>query len=416
MEHSFDYSQEYDDSFAIVSTSNIGAASGSGARSTDPDACNQSIIVDNDCFITLINTDDYYRDMYRKRKNTFDMSDFDKDHKIWGKFHCPNNRKRLGFMKDEAANKVITHFCVARPKMYTYRYLEDGEERVAGQASLVQRDVKKGKGISTTALEKRITFDQYQQALDGPVNFSVEMRRIVSKKHDVFTVKEHKKGLSGFDVKRYIFHDSVQTLAFGHCSFNETTGGEVETQISDIDMEAQISDTEMEAQFSDTELPPPPTKYSPSSSKFRAPPLVNEITRFVGNKLYSPPPPPSLVKEITRFVGNKLYSPPPPPPPANFVRNKSPPPPSPARLVENKLYSPPPARFLGNKSPPPPQEITRFVGNKLYTPPPPPPPARFLGNKSPPQSNKFPPPPQEITRFLGNKSPHHLLRKIPKHW
>ncbi|ODM87866.1 hypothetical protein Ocin01_18815 [Orchesella cincta] len=38
MEHSFDYSQEYDDSFAIVSsTSNIGAASGSGARSTDPD-------------------------------------------------------------------------------------------------------------------------------------------------------------------------------------------------------------------------------------------------------------------------------------------------------------------------------------------------------------------------------------------
>nr|DAC81368.1 TPA_asm: PolB [Orchesella springtail adintovirus] len=212
------------------------------------------IYSDTDSLITLINTDDYYRDMYRKRKNTFDMSDFDKDHKIWGKFHCPNNRKRLGFMKDEAANKVITRFCVARPKMYTYRYLEDGEERVAGQTSLVQRDVKKGKGISTTALEKRITFDQYQQALDGPVNFSVEMRRIVSKKHDVFTVKEHKKGLSGFDVKRYIFHDSVQTLAFGHCSFNETTEEEVEAQISDIDMEAQISDTEMEAQISDTEM------------------------------------------------------------------------------------------------------------------------------------------------------------------
>jgi len=47
MDHSFEYSHEYDDSFAIVSTSNIGTASGSGAQSTDPNACNQSIIVDN---------------------------------------------------------------------------------------------------------------------------------------------------------------------------------------------------------------------------------------------------------------------------------------------------------------------------------------------------------------------------------
>lgn len=47
MDHSFDYSHEYDDSYAIVSTSNLAGASGSGGQSSDPEACNQSIIVDN---------------------------------------------------------------------------------------------------------------------------------------------------------------------------------------------------------------------------------------------------------------------------------------------------------------------------------------------------------------------------------
>ncbi|ODM89310.1 hypothetical protein Ocin01_17372, partial [Orchesella cincta] len=200
-------------------------------------------------------------------------------------------------------------------------------------------------------------------------------------------------------------------------------------------------------------LPPPPTKYSPSSSKFRAPPLVpNESLDFeISCTAFTQPPTQQLCKKqvcpppaCTTSFGCKSTV---PPPPARFLGNKSPP--------QNQTVSPfALLKKITRFSPPPPQEITRFVGNKLYPPPtttsaqldflgtslapsikqvrpsssstesdlieinctrnnaphvkeiirsvgnnsPPPPLAKeIIGNKSPLN--------EEITRFVGNKSP-----------
>lgn len=57
MDHSFDFSNDYNDSFAIVSASNIAASGSAGGHtsSNNDDACNQSIIVDN---VSKIKNDD----------------------------------------------------------------------------------------------------------------------------------------------------------------------------------------------------------------------------------------------------------------------------------------------------------------------------------------------------------------------
>ncbi|CAL8147652.1 unnamed protein product [Orchesella dallaii] len=204
---------------------------------------------DTDSGIYVVETDDVFVDMYNNRHDHFDMSDFDKSHPVWGKFNDDTNKKRLGMMKDETANKVITHFCVAKSKMYTYRYLEDGVDKVSGEKSYLYKDVKKGKGIARSALDKQVNFEQYQVALEEPVQFYTTSFSIQSKNHEIYTLKQTKKGLSGFDLKRYIIPESIETLAYGHYSFKQHSP---ETNNLDNVITSVIKD-EVEAEFSDTE-------------------------------------------------------------------------------------------------------------------------------------------------------------------
>ena len=114
-------------------------------------------------------------------------------------------------MKDESPGKVMYEMVFLRPKMYYYTTFTAHGTRNEGK----EDHVKKGKGIPKLALTE-CTPDKYQEALLKPIQGQVESTAIRSVKHDIYTMLILKKGLSGFDLKRYILPDGVNTLPYGH--------------------------------------------------------------------------------------------------------------------------------------------------------------------------------------------------------
>ena len=119
-------------------------------------------------------------------------------------------------MKDEAANKPISEFVFLRPKMYSYRYVVDGEEHVLGEQTWRYGDVLKGKGIGRVALEQQTRFEMYKECLLQPKQTMATCTRILSKQQTLYTATQEKVGLSGIDTKRYVKQDRLTTLPFGH--------------------------------------------------------------------------------------------------------------------------------------------------------------------------------------------------------
>ena len=73
------------------------------------------------------------------------------------------------------------------------------------------------KGVNRTYQQMHIRHKNYLACLDK--NFSmvepVETSAILSRDHNVYTVKQIKKGLSPFNDKKYFFSDGT-SLSFGH--------------------------------------------------------------------------------------------------------------------------------------------------------------------------------------------------------
>ena len=78
------------------------------------------IYADTDSFVIEVETEDIYKDMF-ENKDLYDFSEYPTDH--------PNynivNKKVLGKFKDELNGKIITEFCVLKPKMYSYEYIDN---------------------------------------------------------------------------------------------------------------------------------------------------------------------------------------------------------------------------------------------------------------------------------------------------
>jgi hypothetical protein len=118
-------------------------------------------------------------------------------------------------MKDECAGKVVSHFVYLKPKMYIYRYKEDGKINTHGDKSFVYKDCKKGKGIAKQALQEQCDFDQFVKCLESPVQFHTKSNHIRSFKHNVYNVEVTKSSLNGLNYKRYDL-PCGKSLPFGH--------------------------------------------------------------------------------------------------------------------------------------------------------------------------------------------------------
>ena len=155
--------------------------------------------MDTDSLVYDIKTEDFHEDISDDVLARFDNSGY-----------CPNrpllvglSKKVTGLMKDELGGKIMTEFVALRPKLYSYKKLDDSED-------------KKCKEIKKCIVKKTLTFEDYKGSL---FNDSTEYRSQLmfrSAKHEVHTIEVNKVALNREDDKRISRKDGISTFARGH--------------------------------------------------------------------------------------------------------------------------------------------------------------------------------------------------------
>ncbi len=116
------------------------------------------LFTDTDSLCYEIKTDDFYEDIKDDVSEWFDTSNYEKDHPLFSN----NNKKQVGFMKDECGGNQILKFVGLRSKLYAYEVdrlrNDDGEWEYNVQK-------KKCKGIREYIIKKEITIDDYEKCL-----------------------------------------------------------------------------------------------------------------------------------------------------------------------------------------------------------------------------------------------------------
>ena len=80
----------------------------------------QLIYTDTDSFVIHIETDDIYNDMLED-SHLYDFSEYPEKYPNYN----IKNKKVLGKFKDELNGKIITEFVADKPKMYSYKYIDN---------------------------------------------------------------------------------------------------------------------------------------------------------------------------------------------------------------------------------------------------------------------------------------------------
>ena len=123
------------------------------------------LYTDTDSFVLEVETEDYYKDMER-RKELYDTSNYPKEDKLYSN----ENKKVLGKMKDEGGGVPVAEFVALKAKMYSIMM---GDEK----------NVKKAKGVKRCVVKKEINNEQYKEALFGEKLFRHGMEIIRSEGH-----------------------------------------------------------------------------------------------------------------------------------------------------------------------------------------------------------------------------------------
>ena len=158
----------------------------------------QLLMTDTDSLLYEIETDDVYADLNSVASDHFDFSNYPKDHPLYSQ----QNKKQVGYFKDEMGGKIMTEFAGLRSKMYALR-VERGKE------------LKVAKGVKKYIIEQDLDFTDYDTCLEQNVCMENEYKSIQSEKHKVSTTHRTKMTLSPFDDKRYLLN-MVDSLPYGH--------------------------------------------------------------------------------------------------------------------------------------------------------------------------------------------------------
>jgi hypothetical protein len=109
---------------------------------------------------------------------------------------------KLGGFKDEVKENYITEYVGIRPKVYSY--------------TTDNKEYKKCKSINKCITEKLIRHQDYLDCVMKHKDKYIVQNSIVSVKHQLYTMSERRRALSGCDDKVYICDDGINTLAHGH--------------------------------------------------------------------------------------------------------------------------------------------------------------------------------------------------------
>ena len=103
-------------------------------------------------------------------------------------------------MKDECAGRIIAEYVGLRPKMY----------------SILEKNIKKAKGVKKTVVKNQIRHKQYQEVLTENKVFHHGMNVLRSVKQQIYGQHLNKVSLSPYDSKRWITENGIDTFAYGH--------------------------------------------------------------------------------------------------------------------------------------------------------------------------------------------------------
>jgi len=98
----------------------------------------------------------------------------------------------------------MLEFVSLRAKMYSVKCKEKN------------LDMKKAKGVKRSVIKQSLQHAQYRNALFNNERYYHINKGFRSYNHELFSIKQNKVSLSGYDDKLYILEDKITTLPHGH--------------------------------------------------------------------------------------------------------------------------------------------------------------------------------------------------------
>ena len=182
------------------------------------------LFTDTDSLCFIVETEDFYKDM-KCDKDMYDFSGYFEGHFLYDS----KNRKKLGCMKDETCGIPITEFVGLKAKMYslmteTFDNFNNNYYKIHGnflKEPKKKPDVHKMtcKGIKKSVCKKEISHNDFVSCnanTDEPIERNHTIKLINSKKHQLYSIEQSKKGINCMDKKRFILDSNIDTLPFGH--------------------------------------------------------------------------------------------------------------------------------------------------------------------------------------------------------
>ena len=112
----------------------------------------------------------------------------------------------LGKFKDEHDGNIYTLHIGLKPKMYC---CETDDKNV----------LKKGKGIDRKVVRSKLTVDDFLYKLNDNKQSPYTYNNICYNNHQVYSITQHKVGLSNYDYQRY-YTDNITSIPYGHYLIN----------------------------------------------------------------------------------------------------------------------------------------------------------------------------------------------------
>ena len=155
---------------------------------------------DTDSFLMRV-TSNTKCDNIQKIKHVLDFSKYDSNHRLYSL----KNKNRLGYFKDEVKGNVITEVCALRSKVYSLQIEEThGNIRTENRAKGVR------KGFSC-----KIPFSTFKNCVKTITDHRVSQYNILSRNHNVSTVKLNKLCFSSFCDKRSLAICGIHSYPYG---------------------------------------------------------------------------------------------------------------------------------------------------------------------------------------------------------
>ena len=159
------------------------------------------LMTDMDSLFYHIETEDWYDDIRDDVPAWYDTSAYPKDHPAG----LPRvNKKVIGMMKDELKGRTVTEFCGNRAKSY-YTFTVDDYPGMCdkkfwdggcNEKDCIGNGGKKCKGIKKSVVKKELTIEDYKECVLGGKGKTLEQVNFRSYKHEIFTERVRKVGLS----------------------------------------------------------------------------------------------------------------------------------------------------------------------------------------------------------------------------